>query len=96
MKHRDEVGLTFANTVLAQGFFNGVVNVTLGAYTFDPEEDGRTIDVTPVIVARLRMDVQGARALYNALGTVLAAMDNPAAPPSAIDGTEARPESKPN
>lgn len=69
MKSTDNVGITFANLVLGRGIMNGVVNVTLGAYEFNP--DGDKVEPSPAIVSRLRMDVVGATALRDALTELL-------------------------
>ncbi len=79
MKSTDNVGITFANLVLARGILNGVVNITLGAYEFNPPDTGDKIEPSPVIVSRLRMDVAGARALRDNLNELLVSLDAPAA-----------------
>jgi hypothetical protein len=77
----------FANVVLAAGHWQGVINVTLGAYLYSPdpaEEDPAKAKIVPdlAITARLRVDVACARMLHAALRDVLAAIDKPAAPPT--------------
>ena len=57
MKSTDEVGVTFVNLMLGRGILNGVVNVTLGVYEFNPDLDGEKVDPAPAIASRLRMDV---------------------------------------
>jgi hypothetical protein len=84
--------ITFCNFVLGRGVLNGVVNVTLGAFLFDPNSSGEEIDPTPVVVSRLRMDVACARRLRDALASILEAVDNPDKAPHAAangDGTAA-------
>ena len=74
MKSADEIGITFVNRVLGQGFMNGVVNITLGSFQFTPNDDGKTIDPDLIVASRLRMDEQCATQLRDALATVLASM----------------------
>ena len=76
MKSVDQVGIVFANLVLGGGIYNGVVNVTLGAYAFDPNEDTQKIEPSPVVTARLRLDVGAARALRDQLTRVLDAAES--------------------
>ena len=71
MKSADEVGITFANLVLGQGFYMNVINVTLGAYTFSPNEETKQVDPDPVVVSRLRLDEQCAVQLRDALNFAL-------------------------
>lgn len=78
MKATDNVGITFANLVLGRGIFNGVVNVTLGAYEFNPDDKGEKVEPSPVIVSRLRMDVVCARAVRDALNELLLSLEAPA------------------
>ena len=73
MKSTDNVGITFANLVLGRGILHGVINVTLGAYEFNPEAD--KVEPAPVIVARLRMDVPGAKALRDNLNELLQSIE---------------------
>lgn len=76
MKSTDNVGVTFANLVLGRGILNGVVNITLGVYEFNPVDD--KVEPSPAIVCRLRMDVVGAKALRDNLTELLLAVETPA------------------
>jgi hypothetical protein len=76
MKQADSVGVTFINYVAGRGVINGVCNLTLGTFAFDPSEDGKTIEVAPYISARLRMDVPTARAIHAELTTLLQSIDS--------------------
>lgn len=78
MKSADNVGITFANLVIGRGILNGVVNVTLGAYEFNPDDKMEKVEPSPVIVARLRMDVAGAKSLRDNLNDLLQSLDAPA------------------
>lgn len=87
---QDHVGIRYASVVLARGILNGVVNVTMGAYNFDPDvSNPKLVNREPVVVDRLRMDVQCAHQLYQALGEVLninepaAAKEDESTPPKA-------------
>ena len=75
MKSTDHVGVTFVNTVLNRGIFNGVVNLSLGVLQFTPSDDGTTVDPDPVIAARLRMDKICARQIRDALSELLEMID---------------------
>lgn len=75
MKSSDNVGVTFVNYVIGRGVMNGVVNLTLGTYAFDPSEDGKTVEVGAFVSARLRMDVLMARSIHAALGDLLEQID---------------------
>ena len=70
MKSIDQVGITFANTVVGRGVFNSVINVSLAALTFAPTDDGK-IDADPVITCRLRLDIACATQLRDALDELL-------------------------
>lgn len=97
MKSVDSVGITFANLVLGRGINNGVVNITLGAYEFNPEDDGKTIDPSPVIVCRLRTDMPFLRTLHKVVGDMLNAIDNPGKPNATeLTHDESEPQAKPN
>ena len=74
MKSTDQVGISFANLLVASGTYNGVVNATLAAYSFDPGSDDK-VDPAPVITCRLRMDRMCATQLRDRLNDILAAMD---------------------
>jgi len=67
MKPTDAVGVTFVNTVVAQGSLNGVVNLSLGQLLFTPDEKAGTIEPDLVICARLRMDMVCAKNLRDSL-----------------------------
>lgn len=79
MKSTDNVGITFANIVLGRGIFNGVVNVTLGAYEFNPDDKNEKVEPSPVIVSRLRFDVPCAKSLRDALSELLLSVETPPA-----------------
>jgi hypothetical protein len=81
MKSVDNVGVTFANLLLARGIFNGIVNVTLGCLLFEPSDDGNKVEPAPTITSRLRMDVACARQLRDALTSIIASVDAETAPP---------------
>lgn len=74
MKSVDGVGITFVNLVAGTGFLNGIVNVTLSALTFTPNEETKKVDPDAVVVARIRMDEQCATNLRDALTSVLQSM----------------------
>lgn len=74
MNSKDDVGITFVNLVPSVGYHNGVVNVSLGAFQFTPQDDGKTVDPDPVIVSRLRMDEAAATLLRDSLTNILQAM----------------------
>lgn len=61
--------VTFVNTVINQGHFNAVVNVTLGTYNFTPVSGKVEPDL--VITSRLRMDLACAKQLRDALDAIL-------------------------
>lgn len=77
MKSTDHVGITFANLVLASGVYSGVVNLTMGAYEFEPIGD--KVEPSPAITVRLRMDVACARALRDNLTELLLKVEAPIA-----------------
>ena len=78
---QDHVGIRYASVVLARGVLNGVINVTFGAYNFDPDsENPKLVSRDPVVVDRLRMDTQCARQLYEALGELLNSKQEPPTP----------------
>lgn len=70
-KSIDDVGITFANIVMARGVALGVANVTLGAFLFTPDDKGTKVDPDPAVVCRLRMDEICARRLHTALAEIL-------------------------
>lgn len=69
MQGIDNVGITFASTVIGTGAFNNVINVTLGAMQFTPSDKGILPDIA--ITARLRMDIPCAEALIEDLTKLL-------------------------
>lgn len=78
---QDQVGIIYSSVILARGIFNRVVNVTFGAYNFDPDESNpNVVSRDPVIVGRVRMDIPTARQLYKALGELLDAQDQSETP----------------
>lgn len=89
MKSTDNVGITFANLVLGRGILNGVVNVTLGAYEFNPDDKLEKVETSPVIVSRLRLDVACAKALRDNLTELLATVETPVAGVAESDATSA-------
>ena len=74
MKSIDNVGITFANTVLGRGVFQGVVNITLGCLLWSPTEDGK-VDPDVAIVGRLRLTEACAIQLRDALNDQLASIE---------------------
>lgn len=78
MKSMDAVGVTFVNTVVGRGIFNGVVNISFGTFNFTPTE--KNVDADPVIACRLRMDVMCAKQLRDALSDLIDAVETPAKP----------------
>ena len=74
MKSTDEVGITFANLLVASGVYNGVVNASFASYQFTPTPDGK-IDPDPVVTARLRMDIVCAKQLRDRLIEILDMVD---------------------
>lgn len=70
MKVSDNVGITFVNTVMNRGVFNGIINLNLGVFNFTPADDG-SIDFDPVIAARLRMDEAAAAQIRDTLDDLL-------------------------
>ena len=88
MKSEDQVGVTFVNTVIGRGIFNGVVNLSFGVFNFTPNDEGQ-VDVDPAIACRMRMDRVCATQLRNALNDLLAAIEQADA---AIPGSVPTPE----
>ena len=76
MKSTDAVGITFANLVLARGIYNNVVNLTLGAYQFEPDADGAKIEPDPVVTCRLRMDTGCVLQMRDALNDLLKSIED--------------------
>jgi hypothetical protein len=94
--------VVFSNVFLGAGYFQGVVNITMGVLLFTPEaqkEGGYKVEGTDVAINnRLRLDVPAARALYVALGDRLAWIDSQSevgAGPAAANGAAAA-GAKPN
>jgi hypothetical protein len=84
MKTIDSVGITFVNALLGRGIMNGVINLTLGAYTFTPE--GEHVEPDLVVLGRLRMDPACARQLYEGLGALLVSIEKTAEEAAASTG----------
>ena len=82
MKSADNIGLTFANTVLSAGIYQGVVNVELGAFQWSYVADDKPIDPDPIVVCRLRLDARCAQQLYDMLGERLAQLNQAPVPPN--------------
>ena len=98
MKSMDNVGVTFVNTVVNRGIFNGVINVSFAVLNFTPGDDNKTIEPDPVIAARLRMDKICARQLRDVLTDLLDMIEkaeHEAAQHMNGSGTT-QPETKPN
>lgn len=64
------VPIAFANQLVGSGYLNGVVNLTLAAAHFTPQDDGK-INPDLVITARLRMDLFCAQQLHEHLGRII-------------------------
>lgn len=96
IKALDNVGITFVNALLGRGVLNGVVNMTFGAFLFTPGDEDK-VDPDLVVTARLRMDKTCAKQVHEALGALIAKIEETEAaalaPPSEGDGTAA---GKPN
>lgn len=69
MRAADSVGVTFVNGLLGRGLMNGVVNLQFGTYQFTPTD--KAIDPDLAVSCRLRMDVECAKQLHEALGALL-------------------------
>jgi hypothetical protein len=78
MKSTDQVGITFVNAVLGRGILNGVANLTLGVFAFDPTGDGK-ISENLTVACRLRMDVNCAKMIRDQLDELLTAIEKPGA-----------------
>jgi len=78
MKSADQVGITFANSVVARGLFNHNVNITLAAFQFTPTEDNK-VNPDPVVTCRLRLDIVCAKQLRDHLTELLAHLEPDAA-----------------
>ena len=92
MKNEDHVGVTFVNTIVGRGAFNGVVNLTFGVFNFTPAADSLSIDMDHCVAARLRMDMECARALHKELGDLLQKIEVEAAQ---LPGSEQPPTKEP-
>lgn len=75
MHSSDEVGVTFVNTVIGRGILNGVCNLSFGVFNFTPSEDGKTVDLDPVVAVRLRMDKICATQLRDVMNELLATIE---------------------
>lgn len=75
MKAIDNVGVTFVNVVLGRGILNGVVNLQFGTFGFTPADDGKTVELDPMVSCRMRMDRVCAQQLHETLGTLLEAIE---------------------
>jgi hypothetical protein len=97
MKSTDNVGITFVNAVTGRGILNNVVNVQLGALTFDATEEGQISDQL-VVACRLRMDRACAQQLHDTLGDLLAAIEKAESEPTLPfpNGETSVAEGKPN
>jgi len=100
MKSTDQVGITFVNAVLGRGHLNGVVNLTLGVFPFDPTGDGK-ISEDLNVACRLRMDMACAKMIRDQLDELLTTSEKPvveAATTGIVTNGDAShiPEGKPN
>ena len=75
MKSKDTVGIDFVNTVIGRGILNGIVNLSFGAFNFTPADDGKTVDLDPVVAVRLRMDKVCATQLRDVMNELLATIE---------------------
>jgi len=84
MKTQDSVGIIFVNSVAARGLLNNVINLSLSAYNFTPNDEGQ-VDPDPAIVCRLRMDKMAATQLRDVLNDLINLMDQAPPPPAKDD-----------
>ena len=75
MRSSDQVGVEFVNTVIGRGILNGVINLSFGVFQFTPSEDGKTVDIDPVVACRLRMDKVCATQLRDVMNELLATIE---------------------
>lgn len=100
MKTQDEIGIVFANTVIGRGILNGVINLSFSAFNFTPTDDGKQVDLDPVVVCRLRMDKICATQLRNVMNELLATIEKAenesamAGNDSKVDGVIAKPAAR--
>ena len=96
MKSTDQVGTTFVSMLIGRGVLNSVVNLQFATLLFSVSEDGTKIDTDPVVSCRLRMDIQCARHLHQALGDLLASIETTPAeiPVPAKNGADRSEETK--
>jgi hypothetical protein len=66
----DNVGITFANQVIAAGHHNGVVNMSFAVARFSPNAQG-VVDPDFKVAARLRFDVAVAMQMHEHLTRIL-------------------------
>ena len=66
IRPNDNVGVTFINTVLGRGILGNIINVQLGVFNFSEDGEGK-IHFDPSIASRLRMDIDCAKQLRDAL-----------------------------
>ena len=71
MRSIDAVGITFVNGVVGRGYWNGVINIQLGAFQFTVTKDASQVDTDLVVCSRLRMDIPAARELRDAISAQL-------------------------
>lgn len=86
MKSTDNVGITFANLVVGRGISDHVLNVTLGAWNWTPNEDG-SVDPDLVIVSRLRLTKSCAKQLRDSLVVFLDEIEKAEAQAVALAGS---------
>lgn len=75
MRSLDEVGVTFVNTVIGRGVLNGNVNLSFSVFNFTPSDDGKTVELDPVVAVRLRMDKVCATQLRDVMNELLATIE---------------------
>lgn len=77
MRALDNIGVTFVNTVLSRGIYEGNVNLTFGTALFTPEvrkegDKEQLVIVDDIVVSsRMRMDLRCAQQLYLTLYALL-------------------------
>lgn len=100
MKTQDEIGIVFANTVIGRGILNGVINLSFSAFNFTPTDDGKQVDLDPVVVSRLRMDRICATQLRDVMNELLASIEKAEADlamgvkDAKVDGVIAKPAAR--
>lgn len=98
MKTQDNIGVVFVNTIVGRGTLNGVVNLSFGTFNFTPSDDGKVVDIDPVISCRLRMDkicLKQLRDVADELLSIVEKADSHMEPGAPIEGLlpKQRPES---